>query len=171
ARIMVQMVDADSGEPLLLEDGSDRVLLDTVIHVDLPEPDVQQRLNYIFNNQLSLQCRTITEVDDTLAITMYWHAEQTTDRDYTTFVHGLDGNGNIVEQADRPPIPDYPTSLWRRGQTLETVYTLPANEDIELIAVGLYDETGRIPVRDSDEILPDERVVLPMLESNCITER
>ncbi|MEL6150625.1 MAG: 6-pyruvoyl-tetrahydropterin synthase-related protein, partial [Chloroflexota bacterium] len=171
ARIMVQMVDAETGEPLLLPDGSDRVLLDTFIHVDLPQPHVMKRLDYVFNNELSLRCRTITEGDETLEITLYWHAERPISADYTTFVHGLDDTGNIVEQADRPPIPDYPTSLWRRGQTLETVYTLPANDDIELIAVGLYDESGRIPVREGSEILPDDRVVLPMLESECIRER
>lgn len=168
ARIMVQMFDANTNEPLTLTNGRDHVLLDTVIHVDLPEADAVKRLDYTFGDNIELWCKSINADADTIDITLYWHAAADITQDVTTFVHGLDETGRIVEQADKPPIIDYPTSYWRQGQTLASTYTLPNNDDIQSIAVGLYTNDGRLPVTQRGESLPDQRVILPLLASDCI---
>ncbi len=168
ARVLVQMVDANTGEPLLLPDGSDRLLLDTVVNVDVPGVQAVQRLDYSFDGQIELWCKSIERDGDRFDITLYWHVTNNIAADMKTFVHGLDANGRTVEQADKPPLFDYPTSHWRRGQTLESTYTLPANPDIRAIAVGLYTDDGaRMGVTESGEPLPDARVILPLLPSEC----
>jgi len=164
---MVQMFDAETDAPLRLPDGSDRLLLDTVIHVDVPAADAIKRLDYTFGNGIELWCKSVEQRGDELDITLYWHAAAEVNQDLTTFVHGLDDSGAIVEQADKPPIIDYPTSYWRRGQTLASHYTLPANPKIQSITVGLYNADTRLTVTDDGEPLPDNRVILPLLPSDC----
>ena len=69
-------------------------------------------------------------------------------RDYTIFVHVLDGQGQLRSQADSPPMAGkYPTSVWDAGEVIEDIHTLSLPTDLPAgeyrIAIGLYDpETG-----------------------------
>ena len=49
---------------------------------------------------------------DSLPFHLYWQATAATEADYQVFNHLLDGEGNLVAQADGPPLPD---PLLRRG--------------------------------------------------------
>ena len=49
---------------------------------------------------------------DMLPFHLYWQATAATEADYQVFNHLLDGEGNLVAQADGPPLPD---PLLRRG--------------------------------------------------------
>ena len=49
---------------------------------------------------------------DALPLHLYWQASAATEADYQVFNHLLDGAGNLVAQADGPPLPD---PLLRRG--------------------------------------------------------
>ena len=49
---------------------------------------------------------------DALPFHLYWQATAATEADYQVFNHLLDADGNLVVQADGPPLPD---SLLRRG--------------------------------------------------------
>ena len=49
---------------------------------------------------------------DSLPFHLYWQAATATETDYQVFNHLLDGAGNLVAQADGPPLPD---PLLRRG--------------------------------------------------------
>ena len=49
---------------------------------------------------------------DALPLHLYWEATAATEADYQVFNHLLDGAGNLVAQADGPPLPD---PLLRRG--------------------------------------------------------
>ncbi len=169
ARILVQMFDADTGEPLTLPDGSDRVLLDDVIYVDVPGIEAAQVLNAAFGASFALWCSTAEQSGDQIDITLYWYVTQSPDADYTTFVHGLNANGEIVQQADAPPILEYPTSYWRAGQALAANHTLPADDAITQIAVGLYSDAGRLTAFEGDNPLPDNRVLLPLERTACVT--
>ncbi|MEO0561630.1 MAG: hypothetical protein AAF125_05935, partial [Chloroflexota bacterium] len=169
-QLMVQLVDARSGTPLLLPDGSDRLLLPPQIQIDTDTPTISQVFNTQFGTSLSLWCASITEDNDTFDIRLFWHVNTTMERDLTTFVHGLDADNQIVAQGDAPPIPAYPTSLWREGQTLVAKHTLPADEAIVTVGIGLYDAEGvRISVEDEDAIpLPDSRLTLPLETRDCV---
>ena len=50
---------------------------------------------------------------------LYWRALGTPAEDYTVFAHVLDADGKLIGQADSQPFDgDYPTSVWRAGETL-----------------------------------------------------
>lgn len=171
AQIMVQLVDARSGDPLQLPDGSDRVLLPEPVTVGGAGESVERQLAYTAGEGLALWCAAITpdSATDTLTLTLYWYVTAELERDLTTFVHGLDANGALITQADRPPIPAYPTRLWRPGQTLAAQHTLSISPQLETVAVGLYDATGaRLPIYDADgNRLPNDQVQFSLMTSEC----
>lgn len=78
------------------------------------------------------------------SLVLYWRARQPVTKDYTIFVHLLDGAGAIVAQADSPPVAGrYPTTAWQPGEVVQDVHLLPLSGGGEppgmRIAVGLYD--------------------------------
>lgn len=89
------------------------------------------------------------------------------DRDYTVFVHLLDGNGRIVAQRDGQPGDGfYPTSIWDPGEVVPDEYAiivppdLPAG-DYEVVVGMYYFPTGeRLPIVDSFGAEMGDRVVL-----------
>lgn len=169
ARVMVQLFDARTNTPLTLADGTDRVLLNTPIRVTLPTEPAQNMLNVVFGENIALHCADITRADDEYRITAYWHVLTPPSASLTTFVHGLDAGAALVTQADQPPIPEYPTQDWARGQTLSSTFTLPATDGIESVALGLYTSDGtRLPVTQHGQPQPNQQVMLP-LESACPT--
>ena len=168
AHILVQMFDAETDEPLLLEDGSDRLLLNTTVQVDVPGVQAIQRLDHTFGGQIELWCKSIEQQGDTLNITLYWHAVGDISEDLSTLVHGLDANKQIVSQGDKPPVPEHPTSFWRPGQTLKSSYTLPADDAVRSVGIGLYTPDGtRLTVVEDGVPVPDGRVDLPLIPSDC----
>jgi len=91
-----------------------------------------------------------------LQMTLYWQAERSLDRNWTVFVHLLDGGGNLVAQHDSQPRDGhYPTSVWDRGEVVDDPHrlTLPTNlpDGSYRVVVGWYSlESGqRLPVLDS----------------------
>jgi 4-amino-4-deoxy-L-arabinose transferase-like glycosyltransferase len=76
-------------------------------------------------------------------LALYWLASEPLERDYTVFVHLLDGQGTIVDQDDAPPGgPFLPTTAWLPGQVVrsEHALALPAGGpagDYALLA-GIY---------------------------------
>ena len=102
-----------------------------------------------------------------LSVTLYWRARSAMDRDYTVFVHLLDGNGRIVAQRDGQPGDGfYPTSIWDPGEVVPDEYAiivppdLPAG-DYEVVVGMYYFPTGeRLPIVDSFGAEMGDRVVL-----------
>jgi hypothetical protein len=79
-----------------------------------------------------------------LEVTLHWHALDTPDRDYHTFVHLLDAAGNIVAQDDgRPGGGELPTLGWLPGEypvdhrVLQVPFDL--GDGAYHLGVGLYD--------------------------------
>jgi 4-amino-4-deoxy-L-arabinose transferase-like glycosyltransferase len=93
-----------------------------------------------------------------LEITLHWHALDTPDEDYHTFVHLLDADGNIVAQDDGPPGGgELPVLGWLPGEYLADPRHLQLPSDLDEgayhLGVGLYDPaTG---VRLGERILLD----------------
>ena len=133
------------------------------------------RSEYHFGNELALlgyDLPASVRPGETLPFTLYWQALAAPSRDYTVFVHLVDPTGNIVAQADGPPLAGaYPTGLWTPPEQLadRRELTLPATlaPGVYRLHVGLYlrengqrlavvDDAGQ-PVADHVE-LPDVSV-------------
>ncbi len=92
-------------------------------------------------------------------ITLYWQALADMTEDYTTFIHLLDGAGNLLAQADsQPQNGAYPTSIWDVGEIVGDVKQIEmSNPAAARWRVGVYLlQTGeRLPLgngRDSYEL-------------------
>ena len=130
-----------------------------------PMPD--NLLGTSFADQIDLQGYNLS-VDrllpgESLDLTLFWAPRGRPMRDYTIFVHILDGQGQLRSQADSPPMAGkYPTSVWDAGETIADLHTLSLAPDLPAgeyrVAIGLYDQqTGqRLSVVDEDgRILTD----------------
>ncbi len=87
-------------------------------------------------------------------ITLYWQALAPLTADYTTFVHVLDAQGNLVAQADgQPQGGSYPTSIWQTGEFVadEKVVEMVGGERPLRVVVGVYElETGERLLREDE---------------------
>jgi hypothetical protein len=77
-------------------------------------------------------------------VTLHWHALETPDKDYHTFVHLLDAEGSIVAQDDGVPGDgELPSRGWLPGEYLvdHRVLQLPFDvaDGVYTLGVGLYD--------------------------------
>jgi 4-amino-4-deoxy-L-arabinose transferase-like glycosyltransferase len=80
----------------------------------------------------------------TLGVTLTWHALDTPQANYHTFVHLLDDTGNIVAQGDGPPGDGrLPTLGWLPGEYVADSHALSLPAGLPAgqyrLAVGLYD--------------------------------
>ncbi len=169
ARLSVQMLDVGTGEPLRLSDGTDRVLLDPLIRINGNGSASRRSLDFRLGDAIELWCASVAPDGDQLAIKLYWHSSAPSP-DVVAFVHGLDANGDLVEQNDAPLLNgNYPPPLWLPGQNLVDEHTLPFNPDIASVAVGLYmpDDGSRLGVTQGGQPVPDNRIVLPVTEASC----
>jgi hypothetical protein len=78
--------------------------------------------------------------EDVRRLTLYWRASARLDHDYTVFVHVLDDAGQLVGQADGPPVAaHYPTTVWRPGEIVQDSRLVASGHSYLL---GLYDATS-----------------------------
>ena len=89
-------------------------------------------------------------------ITLYWQALAEMTQDYTTFIHLLDENGNLLVQADsQPQNGAYPTAIWDVGEIVADVKRVDFNHPTATRwQVGVYLlETGeRLPLADGRDV-------------------
>ncbi len=92
----------------------------------------------------------------TIAVELYWQAEEPDGRDYTVFVHLIDEAGALLAQSDAPPQQGrFPTSIWAAGERVvdQKFITIPYNASPgeATLLVGLYDATTgeRLPAFES----------------------
>ena len=94
-------------------------------------------------------------------LTLYWETSAPLDAEYTVFVHSLNAQGELVGQADGPPLANhYPTTAWRPGEIVQDSRLVPFGGRY---LVGLYDPVSgeRLPAFAADGTrLPDDAVVL-----------
>ncbi|MFC2046327.1 hypothetical protein ACFLTC_02260, partial [Chloroflexota bacterium] len=107
------------------------------------------------------------EVEPAPALTLYWRTNEPGEVDYTVFVHLLDENGAILEQADGPPLAGmYPTSAWWPGQIVIDRRELLLPSEGSRLLVGLYDPISvqRLPAHGPDgDRLTDDAIDLPLV--------
>jgi len=67
----------------------------------------------------------VVRAGNTLALQLYWTPLQPLPYDYTTYIHVVDDEGNLIAQSDhRPGGVYYPTSLWKQGEQLLDVHII-----------------------------------------------
>jgi hypothetical protein len=100
-----------------------------------------------------------------LQVTIHWHALETPDRNYHTFVHLLDADGAIIAQHDGLPAGGkMPTLGWLPGEYVTDTHRLQLPSDLPggqyRLGVGFYDPVTGLRL--------GERVILelPVLVSN-----
>lgn len=162
ARVSVQMLHADSDEPLRLPDGSDRALLDPLIRITGNGTPVENRLNARFGDSLRLYCASAAPAEDGYTVDLFWHVVAAPLADLNLFLHALDDNGEIIAQDDGPPLNgNYPTHLWLPGQTLHERRFIATDAPAAQIALGLYRSDGtRLAAALEGDPLPDNRLLL-----------
>ena len=128
-----------------------------------PNPRPMQPISATFGTAIQLQGYEVAngrmgeEANNSqprnLAISLYWLAIATPDRDYTVFIHLLDEAGNIVAGSDSQPINgQYPTSIWSPHERLLDLHTLTIPSDLPsgqyYLTVGLYHQPSgqRLPL-------------------------
>ncbi len=102
----------------------------------------------------------------TVSIDLRWRTDESVTGDYTRFVHILDADGQLVAQADSPPLDGFlPTSAWNPLMPVHETVHLVLPEDLlsgEYSAVvGFYDFTTleRLPVSVDDTSAGDSIAV------------
>jgi 4-amino-4-deoxy-L-arabinose transferase-like glycosyltransferase len=78
-----------------------------------------------------------------VGLTLYWRAGFVGDKNYTVFVHVIDGDGRMWAGQDNwPQNNEFPTSLWMAGEFITDVYEIGLPSDIPpgeyQIEVGMY---------------------------------
>jgi hypothetical protein len=158
-RLTLSLVRAADGTPVETKGGE--------IPVELAEITVQDREHLFWptNPEHSQQSPMGSSVELTgydmrevvrapgspLEVTLHWHALETPDRAYHTFVHLLDADGQIVAQHDGPPGEGkLPAMGWLPGEFLTDTHLLQLPFDLPdgvyRLGVGLYDPaTGQRP--------------------------
>jgi hypothetical protein len=167
--LSVQMVDVQTGEPLKLPDGTDRLILSPLIRIDGFGTMPRRHLDPHFGAGIELWCAGFQPDGDSLSVELGWHVTGAPGTDLNVFLHGLSENGDMLEQYDGPVLGvDYPSSLWLPGQNLRGHYNLPANPSVTRIAVGLYPPGGdRLPATSGVQSLDNNQMALPLDSQGC----
>lgn len=118
---------------------------------------------------LRLQAQSAHWADGLLVVTLEWQALRAPGQDYTTFVHVLGPDGQLLAGQDRPPQGGYrPTSGWGPGEVITDRFgfALPAGlPPGAQVAVGWYawPSLERLPASDAQgRRLPGDSLPLPL---------
>jgi len=109
---------------------------------------------------------------ETLALLLYWRAERAVDRDYTVFVHLVDGDGQMVVGHDSQPRgAKAPTSAWVPGTLVADSIVLSIPTDAPTgsnyyLEVGMYTlpKLERQPVTAANGEPATDRIVIAPLQ-------
>jgi hypothetical protein len=119
-------------------------------------PDPQFETAASFGDRLALIGYDVQWEEQGPAVTLYWQAQEKMAQDYTTFVHVLNGDGELIAQSDGQPTDGiYPTSIWDEAEIVadRKELTLPAGalqEEVQMVSgVYLLEDLQRLPVTDA----------------------
>jgi hypothetical protein len=103
-------------------------------------------------------------VDETIPITLTWHALEQMDRPWSVFIHLVDAQEEIIDEHNAKPVNGaFPMSSWVRGDWVRDSHQLAlqnANPGKYRLWIGLWDpDTGaRLGVYDREGTLVNDRV-------------
>jgi hypothetical protein len=139
-------------ERLSTESGDDHVLIDGIKIAPREQivANPLQRVGATLGEQIELVGYDSVIDGQSVHLKLYWRARTSVAIDYKVFVHLVDANNHIVDQADElPQAGNYPTSIWDKDDIIVDAYTLtmphPGDYRIE---IGMYraDSGERLPV-------------------------
>jgi hypothetical protein len=177
--VQVILYDGDDGDrlPFALDGqrvGKTATLAPLRVGAASPEaqgpPEVDRLVAPIqFDGAVALDGVRVTGEGEALDVTFWWRSVAPLAGDYVVFVHLYDAEGQLVADADAPPLSGgFPTSMWRPGDRVRDARTvsLPSEENAPFrLAVGWYDPvTGvRLPGTGGDGApLPDDAALIPI---------
>jgi len=127
-------------------------------------PDVGERLNANFGEQLQLVRYTFDASTSTLGLV--WQAAPRATADYTVFVHVVDSAGKRLAGNDAQP--SVPTSQWARGEVMVDEWVVPIPDDVPPgdygLVVGVYraDTGERLSLLDTSGAPVGDHAALPV---------
>lgn len=146
ATLQLGDVPATSANGRLLE--SPFVLARRGLVSGAPIPPPQRVVDEVWDGRLRLVGYDAAEENGQLAVRLVWETLAHLPTDYTTFVHVLDGEGNLIAQQDSQPWNGrYPTTLWQVGELVAETKIIPlsATTSPDKLAIGVYVlETGEV---------------------------
>ena len=107
---------------------------------------------------------------EALSVTLTWTVQDQPGRDYAVFVHLADDQSQVWGYGDSAPRQgNYPTWWWEPGEVVVDEHILVPALDTPpgryRVSVGLYDQSGRVPVYGVDgSRAPDDAVDLGQVE-------
>jgi hypothetical protein len=154
------LYNRDTGERLPAGQGSAYTLGPMWISPATPPPQNSNPLASFGSIELH-------QVDvDPEGLTLLWRTPQPVDEDYIIFLHAINENNEIIDQADGVPYDGlYPPSHWLPGQFVEDQRTFRLPPDTVRLAIGLYhpETHQRLPARDAaGNPLEEDSFVIPV---------
>ena len=150
-QLRVGVFDLIARKRIPLLTGEDSQLVKTFkipLPVDHRIPESSSDIN--FGNIIALDGYTLTPISDGLKITFFWRSIDAPQTDYTTFIHIVDTEDQIVAQMDVQPLHgQYPTSVWSPNELIvdeRTVTGIPKGEYRIYIGWYLYREDALEPL-------------------------
>ncbi len=105
-----------------------------------PPPPATGAPELVLGDGIALLSHQVDAGAGRVTLNLTWAATVRPSRDYTVFVHLLDGAGRVAAQADSQPRGgDFPTSAWRPGDRVADSYTLTAPPGQYTLEAGMYD--------------------------------
>jgi hypothetical protein len=140
--------------------GRDLQLALALTTIKIPQPpggagQPQTAMTADLGGQLRLLGYNLERDGDTNTVTLFWQALTPMNEDFTTFVHLLGADGQLLAQADGQPWDGrYPTAIWDVGEIVRDpkVLSLPAENaagPLKLIA-GAYQLPGGVRLISQD---------------------
>jgi hypothetical protein len=110
----------------------------------LPPAPPSHPLNVVFAQGVGLDGYDLVREGSSLTVTLHWAPSAPLARDYTAFVHVLDGAGKVITQHDgQPSGGEFPTSFWRPGDHIADAHVVRLPSALPLgqyrLEYGLYD--------------------------------
>jgi hypothetical protein len=128
-------------------------------------------LMYSFADQILLWGYELRKEGQSILLSLEWQALKEISYPYTTFIHLVDAEGEIVSQADGQPIGGtYPTSIWDVNEVVIDAYRMPIEMDMPAgeyrLLIGLYrlETLDRLPIYDAEGNLMGDFAELQVVE-------
>lgn len=128
-------------------------------------PPLAHALTVDYGERIRLAGYDLTRDHQALTLNLTWQALRDIEQNYKVFVHVFDlATEKIVAQSDVMPRNNtYPTSRWLQGEVITDSIALSlvdAPPGTYRIAIGLFDEAGRLPISGASSDVANQRVVL-----------
>lgn len=113
---------------------------------------VAEKTSHSFAGQIQLVGYAAHWEENHLLVTLVWQAEAKMAHSFTAFVHVLDGQSQMLAQADRQPA-GYPTSDWLPGELVVDTFTVTLPEEMPpgpyTVQTGFYDLATLVNLGDT----------------------